>query len=277
MAYVKFNRAADSSLYVCESLRRHKDKVQERFEAEWERRRPGTPAPRVDEVMEFMADDLDEATSTMMSSLDDHLIETASDGVPREERTDSVGEARGAYQYIRDHSVATYGKEEALAMGFDLATEKHPWRLARQMGRVLRVFRARDPEEVIQPRDETRRPTAVTAGHVVSVLAGPHERLTQVLSALVTEVKDAQTTYIRKEETHEEYAKKFTRYAGAGEALLRMAGLDEEADRVKPSLRRPGLRAAADPERGDEGDSAPADPNAPPAADDSDAAPALQA
>ena len=277
MAYVKFNRAADSSLFVCESLRQHKDRVQERFEAEWERRRPGTTPPRVDEVMEFMADDLDDCTSTMMSSLDDHLIETASDGVPREERQGSVGEARSAYQYIRDHSVATYGKEEALAMGFDLATEKHPWRLARQMGRVLGFFRARDPEEVIQPKDETRRPTAMTAGHVVSVLAGPHERLTQVLSSLVTEVKGAQTTYIRKEADHGEYVKKFTRYAGAGEALLRMAGLDEEANRVKPSTRRPGLRAVADPELEGEDDSAPADPNVPPAADDSDAAPAPRA
>ncbi len=242
MSYLKMNRAADSGLFVVESLRTYKDVVHDSLAAKWKAKRPEEEPPRVDLVIDFMAEDLSDSRVAMVSGLERFLNETSGDKVDRKEREDSVQDLRFWYRYFRDHCLNTYGEEETLAMGFALVTEEHPWRLARQAERAINFFQDHDPDEQIAPKDPRKAEGALRAGWVVEVLRPLHGRLVGVLEALLSESRNEEKAFLHKERLHEVFVDKFTVYAKCSEMLYRWAGLDEEAKRIKPSARRPGQR-----------------------------------
>lgn len=260
MAYIKFNRSADSSLLTEASFRQNKDEVQSRLEIQWSVRRPEAPVPRADELLDFMADDLEDSRTQMLGSLSAHLNETDKIVLPRDDRQGAFKDLRYWYQFARDIYVDIYGEEEARGKGFVLVTERHPWRLARGTRRVIGNFKEMDPEAKIMPKDEPKEPMAITAGYVVSLLESPCQKLEDVLSSLVYDSRETDKTLIRKNADYDVYEKKYTRYAGLGEALYRAVGMDEEAARIRPSVRRPGLReqVVADLEGPEPDDASPA-------------------
>jgi hypothetical protein len=242
MAYKTVNRAADSGLFVVESLRTYKDEVHDRLVARWRARRPDEEPPRFDLVIDFMADELSDSRVEMVSGLEQHINETAVDRVDRKEREEAVSEARSWYQYFRDHCLNAYGSEETQVMGFALLTEEHPRRLGRQVERALNFFKGRDPEERILPKEPLKAEGALRAGYVVEVLSPRLERLNAVLEALLTEGKMTEKAFLHKERLREDFVERFNTHAKCSEMLYRWAGLDREAKRIKPSTRRPGQR-----------------------------------
>lgn len=259
MAYLKMNRAADSGLFVVESLRTYKDVVHDSLVAKWAAKRPGEEPPRFDLVIDFMAEDLSDARVDMVAGLERFLNETSGDKVDRKEREDSVQDLRFWYRFFRDYCLNSYSQEETQAMGFALATEEHPWRLARQAERTINFFKGHDPEERIQPLNPKKAEAALRAGWVVEVLTPLYERLVKVLEALLGESRNEEKAFLHKERMHEAFVERFTVHAKCCEMLYRWAGLVEEAKRIKPSSRRPGQREeeVEVPDAGSEADGAP--------------------
>ena len=256
MAYLKMNRAADSGLFVVESMRTYKDVVHENLVTLWRDLRPGEEPPRFDLMIELMADDLNLSRTDMTSGLEHHINETSGDRVDRKERDDAVADLRFWYQVFRDHCLNAYGEEETLAMGFASVTEEHPRRLARQTQRAINFFAGRDPEERIPPKDPKKAELALRAGYVVEVLTPLLERLTGLLEALLSEARMTEKAFLHKERLHDNFVGKFTTHAKCSEMLYRWAGLDREAKRIKPSTRRPGQREeeVEGPDAGSEAD-----------------------
>ena len=128
-------------------------------------------------------------------------------------------------------------------MGFDLATEQHPWRLERQAQWAISFFKGLDPEAKIEVVDPQKLEVAPTNGYIVRVLEPPHDRLVKVLGDWISQRRGTEKAFIRKEAALTAYQTRFSIYAKCSEMLYRWVGLEEEAKRIKPSTRRPGQRA----------------------------------
>jgi len=246
MAYFTMNRAADSGLFVVESIRQHKDTVHERFVSRWEEKRPGETPPDVGGLLGFMADDLDEARVEMVESLGAYLNESSSNEASNVERSGAVQDTRHWYQHARGACLNVCSEEKTREMGFDLATEQHPWRLERQTQRVISVFKGLDPEAKIEAADPEKQEVAPTHGYIVRVLEPSHDRLVNVLGDWIGQRRGTETALIRKDAALKSYQGKFSIYAKCSEMLYRWVGLEEEAKRIKPSVRRLGQRAEDD-------------------------------
>jgi hypothetical protein len=246
MAYFTMNKAADSGLFVVESIRQHKDTVHERFVELWSEKRPGETPPNVGALLGFMADDLDEDRVEMVESLGTYLNESSANEVSNLERGDAVQDMRNWYQHARGACLNVCTDAKTREMGFDLATEQHPWRLERQAQRAISVFKGVDPEAKIETTDPEKQEVAPTHGYVVRVLEPPHARLVKILGDWIGQRRGTETALIRKDAALKSYQGKFSIYAKCSEMLYRWVGLEEEAKRIKPSTRRRGERAEAD-------------------------------
>lgn len=246
MAYFTMNKAADSGLFVVESIRQNKDTVHERIVSQWKEKRPGETPPDVGALLGFMADDLDEARVEMVDSLGTYLNESSANETSNVERSGAVQDMRHWYQHARGACLNVCTDERTREMGFDLATEQHPWRLERQAQRAITVFKGLDPEAKIETTDIEKQEVAPTHGYVVRVLEPPHGRLVKVLGDWIGQRRGTESALIRKDAALASYQKKFSIYAKCSEMLYRWVGLEEEAKRIKPSTRRLGQRAEDD-------------------------------
>lgn len=243
MAYFTMNKAADSGLFVVESIRQNKDTVHERFVQLWEEKRPGETPPDVGALLEFMADDLDADRVEMVESLGIYLNGNSGNEASNVERGNAVQDMRQGYQHARGSCLNVCSEEKTKEMGFDLATEQHPWRLERQAQRAISVFKDLDPDAKIEDADPEKLEVAPTNGYIVRVLEPPHDRLVKVLGDWISQRRGTEKAFIRKEAALTSYQRKFSIHAKVSEMLYRWAGLEEEAKRIKPSTRRPGQRA----------------------------------
>ena len=118
MAYLTINRKADSGLYVVESMRQNKNIVHDNVTQDWARKRPGEPAPDIAGQLTFMADDLEESQTEMVSSLEFYLNESTVNTDFTQERDEAVREMSYWYQFTRDISVDFCGESRTRRMGF---------------------------------------------------------------------------------------------------------------------------------------------------------------
>ncbi len=91
-------------------------------------------------------------------------------------------------------------------------------------------------------------------------LASAADELDGVLTGVAEARKQAEVTRLGKNEAIAAYDRAFSYVAGIVEGLFHIAGLHDAAERVRPSIRRPGRRAADDAEPSDQE----AEPAAPP-------------
>jgi hypothetical protein len=79
------------------------------------------------------------------------------------------------------------------------------------------------------------------------LVEGPAEQVRAALQEVAKEVREAEQTQAAKNAAVEAYDRRFSRVANLLQALLRFAGQDELAEKVRPSTRRPGVTAEAAP------------------------------
>ena len=253
MAYQTMNKMADSGLFVVESIHQYKHTVHENITIDWRRRRPEEEPPNFLQQLDFMAEDLDASRGGLVSSLEAYLNESSVNTDFTEVRDDAAGDMSRWYQFIRDICLKSCGEKATKELGFNLVTERHPWRLDRQAQRAINVAKKHDPDAKVEVDDPIKQEAAVRYGYIVTVLEPPHERLAGILETWIRQRKGTEKTLIRKDAALETYQRKFSIYAANAESLYRWAGLDEEAKRIKPSLRKPGQRQVEDSESQDTG------------------------
>ena len=103
-----------------------------------------------------------------------------------------------------------------------------------------------------------RKTATIDRGAMRDELEAALAPLDEALKDVSREVKEAEATRVTRQKAIVEYDDVFAETANLYDALFRAAGMDEIADRVRPSKRRPG-RIASDETEGD----TPAEPREP--------------
>lgn len=93
------------------------------------------------------------------------------------------------------------------------------------------------------------------------MIQGPAKDLSKALKDVTREAREAEGTLIKKTRAIAAYDDAFSKGVALTQALLRMAGEPEHAERLRPSARRPGTlesdEAAPPPETGADGTNKP--------------------
>ena len=232
----------ESYRFVVSSLRENRTILVQQLTAETQASLPeGSTPPDIGAHIDMVIGTLDFHGEQMMASDQAYLDELGDDTVYREVR-DKAGEDLAAkYRSQRDIYTGAFGKAQALKLGFESVVDRQPDRFCLQVRRVKENLESPDFE----------LPPALGQGVVIEpvIFAADFEpEYTRMLTAqddLLRERREADTKLIAKRAAMEAYDFWFRFGAGFAETAMRLVGMSEEADRVRPSQRRPGRRAEA--------------------------------
>jgi hypothetical protein len=162
-------------------------------------------------------------------------------------RRDAAADALGV-ELLRLRTVFTgcFGDKAAEGLlAIDGRLDRDPVALSRLARRAVELLRS-DASELPSPLV----PITPDLGLWAEQLEAPLQELEAALSGVRWERKGAESALMAKQKAVTAYDHLFLRVARLQEALFRFANLDGLADRVRPSVRRPGLtHEEAGPER----------------------------
>ncbi len=150
---------------------------------------------------------------------------------------------------LRQTFTGAYGEDRLAEMGFARQTPRQPAELL-EHGTHL-INRLMDPEIDLSGSryGDFQIDPALLTPKVVEGL----EKLRQASDALALEERKTEVLKLAKDDQLKKHNSSFLWIARTVESLLRLAGLDEVAKRVRPSTRRPGVTAKA-PEQPEAGE-----------------------
>lgn len=217
------------------------------------------PAPDVEALLGFLAAVLERLGEEMVAADQAYLEEISDDPKFREAREEARDALTDKFLRQRDIFTGTYGKVVAREVGFEANVERDAARLVLQVQRIVDTLTS-----------GYRPPPEEVAGVTIELetFAGDFDpeytNLSQAQDDLLRELREADTKLIAKRTAIERFEAWFLVTTRTGVAYYTLVGMDEEARRIRPSIRRPGRRA-----EDVEGEGPPADepPAAEPTAD----------
>jgi hypothetical protein len=145
-----------------------------------------------------------------------------------------LGETMAA---VRDTFRGVYGFEQLTCCGFPERTPQRSSVLLERSRELLQ--RMTDPALEVPP---SRLPDYdLDCPRLARTMTAPISDLGHVLDAVRDHRREVQESERRQSEALTQFNDAFLQVAGSLESWLRMAGHDDQADRVRPSRRRPGL------------------------------------
>lgn len=252
----------NSCNFVVSSMRHNRPKLLTNLTATLREPLPEDRAvPDVGELLDVLADGLEVRGREMVAADAGHLDELGGDPKYREMRDEANERLIGKYIAQRSVFIGAFGETAAAEVGFEPVVDRGPKRLELQVQRVKE--RLESPDFEMPP---------LKAGGISIDPAGfaqgfepEYGRLVAANADVMRELRNAESALIAKHEAMAVYDLWFHWVAGAWESLLRLAGMSEEAQRVRPSLRRPGRRSEeAESDRQDSEDPADAPPEGTP-------------
>ena len=244
-----------SCRFVVSSIYENKARVAERFQA---LAVPGVgdgaaeavlPAPDVEALLTFLAAVLERLGEEMVAADQAYLEEISDDPKFREAREEARDALTDKFLRQRDIFTGTYGKVVAREVGFEANVERDAGRLVLQVQRIVDTLTS-----------GYRPPPEEVAGVTIELetFAGDFDpeytNLSQAQDDLLRELREADTKLIAKRAAIERFEAWFLVTTRTGVAYYTLVDMDEEARRIRPSLRRPGRR-----EEEDEGEEPPDD------------------
>lgn len=218
--------------------------------------RKGERAPDVAFALELFGRLLARDAEALVAADDRHEAEKSDDDAPRAARDESAAVVRDACVAARDGIAAVYGDaalaplglaEPAPPVGDGVALARYADRAATKLADAKLAL----PKPRVRGLSADRNALA----------AGIREQLPtleRALADVARERRELEGTQAEKNRAVARYDATFALAANVTGALLRAAGMDEHADRVRPSARRPGRTEGqpAEPEK-------PGEPDAP--------------
>jgi hypothetical protein len=190
----------------------------------------------------------------MVAADEAHEVELGDDAQYRDARDAAHATLYKLVIDVRDQVKSVLGDPGLEKLGMKSPATDSPDRLAVYARSVVRKL-ADAKIELPAPK---RKTATVDRGAMRDELEAALAPLEEALKDVSREVKEAEATRVARQKAIAEYDDAFAETANLYDALFRAAGMDEIADRVRPSKRRPG-RTATDEGEGD----APAEPRAP--------------
>ncbi len=212
-------------------------------------------------VPDFMALQLFflEVLRTLRGRIEDaertHVDELADDTEPRSRRNRAYSALRSRISELKDFFVGVYKPENVEVLGFPRVLGRSGEELLRQVDRLIAHLGA---PSTLLPAPLVGE-VNLTLADIATSLQPLADELRIALTDVGREVKKATLTQLDRNRAVEEYDRTFLGVARTLETLYRLAGEDELADQVRPSVRRPGRTAQVVAEEGT-GDSEPEQP-----------------
>jgi hypothetical protein len=188
-------------------------------------------------ILAAAADKLEQKARAMVAADEAHVAELGDDAQNRTARDEKTAALRAVFVDLRDLATTMYGPAYVAALGYEGATPEDP------------VMLKRLGERIVAKLDTVARPAPRFEGMTFdpapwkAKIAAPLAVLGTSLDAVAAESRQAEETLTAKARAIADYDDVFSKTAGLVSALLRVAGEEELADRVRPVKSRPGRTA----------------------------------
>ena len=194
-------------------------------------------------LMDASADKLENATGTMVAADEAHIAELDDDAAFRAARDEAAGDIRTTCMDLRDLTTTMFGVEYCKAIGYEGDTPEDPIMLHRLAVRIMeRIEKVEPPKHKFEGMTFDPKPWK-------NRLQAPTNKLGNALERTAIEDREAEQTLTAKNEAIAAYDEVFSKTATLVSALLRIAGEEELAQRVRPVKSRPGR--ISEPDAGD--------------------------
>jgi len=203
--------------------------------------KPGETMPCFLMLFELLRRVLASARERLVSAAARHLREIDGDDKARRLRDELKARLESKGRRLRDVLDALYGDGSGLEMaGLDRQIAREPVDLLGQTERIIERFSGNGPE-VGEPE---LGGFDLTPKSLVDDLEPDYEQFSKVVDRLTREDRKSDATLILKDEAMKEYDRIFRLTAGIIAAFFSLAGHEELARRVIPSVRRAGRTQA---------------------------------
>lgn len=168
--------------------------------------------------------------------------ELGDDAEPRRRRDAAAAQLAIEIGEIRDTIASTFGPDLVKALGLEGRVDPEPKAV---LDRAKRLAEALSDAKRVWPKPK-RKGIKVDPAEWAADLKAPIAALEPALADVAREAREAQAASDARNKALAANDDSFARIAGAVSALLRVAGEDALAARVRPSGRRPGQVAGED-------------------------------
>ena len=201
--------------------------------------REGETMPDWSVVLGLLARELEHHAQAAERADDMHLNESAKEKGPQAAREETVESIRSRLIEIRQAVTALFGSAMLVTLQLPSEISSDP----RAVARTAREFLAALAHTKL-PMPQLPGVTSFAPAPWRNALEDYVAKLERALTDMAREAREAQETLNAKTEAIARYDDVFARVVAAGTALLRLAGEDGLAARLRPSTRRAGVLEA---------------------------------
>ena len=220
--------------WVMQGIHQYKAEAARRLGEQWGSVEAGTKALW---MLDILAKDLDHGHRAMVEADERHLLATNPDTALREERDTAAKELRRVYLRAREAYVAIHGENAAEKAGFERVADRVPHRFRRRVEHLVKSLAKTKAPEV---RESFLRP--LDHKELIAALMPLYKRLAAALDALGSGQRRAEGTRIGRREALARHRAELRNAVGVCVQLFNLAGMTEEASRLRPTVRRRARR-----------------------------------
>ena len=200
--------------------------------------RKGETMPDVSRLLELIARVVEARTEVMTGADTSHQTELADDEGFRRQRDERTADLVTIITQAREALDGVYGSGAIQRYGIKGTTPRDPAQLVAFATAMAQKLHA---EALPAPRFTASVDRKAIAAEIRAGLAP----LQDAIDHVAREVREAEGTLVARDAAVETFDATFSRAAATFVALYRLAGEDELAARIRPSVRRPGRLAQA--------------------------------
>ncbi len=205
---------------------------------------PGEALPDLALLVKLLGRKIEGDNALLVSADSAHERELSDDDGPRQARDEATEKVRSILVDLRSGVDSAYGLAGLAVLGLKGETPVDPSVIASAATSALQALQDAK-RKLSRPR---RAGNKLDRAAYVAELSAEIPLLQKALARVAKEDREREATQRAKDQALAANDRTFTRGAAVISALAAAAGLDDLADKVKPSGRRPGRTAAEDEE-----------------------------
>jgi len=209
--------------------------------------RPDEAPPDIGLFVTLLQRRLDRATAALTEADQTHSRELGDDGPVRDARDAAKASVLAVVTSIRLALTSRFGQDFGGRLGASGPAPEAPNDVLSWGRKVFDALTQLTLPPIDPQGDDGDEVGTFSKETALRKLGQRLAQLEQALAELAREGREAEATQSKKDKAVAAYDQTFTLTAGLLEVLLRFAGETSLADKVRPSIRRPGTTAQSDP------------------------------